>query len=105
MNDKKPIIQVRDLHKAFRRDLHVLKGIDMDVEQGEVVVIIGPSGSGKSTFLRCLNFLEEPTAGTVEIDGVLIPAGSHRPENTRTRSGKSAPKPEWCFSNSTCFPT
>ncbi len=70
-----PIIRVRNMHKVFGQDLHILRGIDMDVPPGEVVVIIGPSGSGKSTFLRCLNFLEEPTAGVVEIDGARIPAG------------------------------
>jgi ABC-type polar amino acid transport system ATPase subunit len=70
-----PIIRVRDVHKVFGESLHVLRGINLEVQAREVVVIIGPSGSGKSTFLRCLNFLEEPTAGTVEIDGVLIPAG------------------------------
>ncbi len=85
-----PIIRVRNIHKVFGQDLHVLRGIDLDVRPGEVVVIIGPSGSGKSTFLRCLNFLEEPTAGTVEIDGVLIPAGEpsreHREHIRRIRA-------------------
>lgn len=71
MND--PIIKVRDLHKYFG-PLHVVRGVDLDVMPGEVVVVIGPSGGGKSTFLRCLNFLEEPSAGTVEIDGVVIDA-------------------------------
>jgi ABC-type polar amino acid transport system ATPase subunit len=66
-----PIIKVRDLHKYFG-PLHVVKGVDLDVMPGEVVVVIGPSGGGKSTFLRCLNFLEDPSAGTVEIDGVEI---------------------------------
>ncbi len=75
METKHPIIRVRNLHKIFGRDLHVLRGIDLDVQPAEVIVIIGPSGSGKSTFLRCLNFLEEPTSGTIEIDGVVIPAG------------------------------
>jgi ABC-type polar amino acid transport system ATPase subunit len=68
-----PIIKVRDLHKYFG-PLHVIKGVDLDVHVGEVVVIIGPSGGGKSTFLRCLNFLEEPSAGTIEVDGVEIRA-------------------------------
>ena len=58
-----------------------MRGIDFEVQHGEVVVIIGPSGSGKSTFLRCLNFLEEPTAGTIEIDGMLISAGEHSREH------------------------
>ncbi|MGQ9599914.1 MAG: amino acid ABC transporter ATP-binding protein [Anaerolineae bacterium] len=66
-----PIIKVRGLHKYFG-PLHVIRGVDLDVMPQEVVVIIGPSGGGKSTFLRCLNFLEEPSAGTVEIDGVEI---------------------------------
>ena len=69
-----PIIKVRNLEKCFG-ELYVLRGLDLNVEVGEVLVVIGRSGSGKSTFLRCLNFLEEPTAGTVEIDGVVIPAG------------------------------
>ena len=67
----KPMIKVRGLHKHFG-PLHVIKGVDLDVMPGEVVVIIGPSGGGKSTFLRCLNFLEEPSDGTIEIDGVEI---------------------------------
>ncbi|HFI0305898.1 TPA: amino acid ABC transporter ATP-binding protein [Streptococcus suis] len=65
------IISIRDLHKYFREN-EVLKGIDLDVEQGEVVVIIGPSGSGKSTFLRTMNLLEVPTKGTVTFEGVDI---------------------------------
>ena len=75
MSAKTPIIRARNVHKVFGQKLHVLRGIDFEVQHGEVVVIIGPSGSGKSTFLRCLNFLEEPTAGTIEIDGMVIPAG------------------------------
>ena len=66
-----PIIKVRDLHKYFGL-LHVIQGVDLDVQPGEVVVIIGPSGAGKSTFLRCLNFLEEPSAGSIEIAGMVI---------------------------------
>ncbi|HFI0056218.1 TPA: amino acid ABC transporter ATP-binding protein [Streptococcus suis] len=65
------IISIRDLHKYFGEN-EVLKGIDLDVEQGEVVVIIGPSGSGKSTFLRTMNLLEVPTKGTVTFEGVDI---------------------------------
>jgi polar amino acid transport system ATP-binding protein len=61
-------IEVQELHKAFG-DLEVLKGIDFHVDAGEVVCVIGPSGSGKSTLLRCINRLEEPTAGRILIEG------------------------------------
>ncbi len=61
-------IEIRDLHKSFG-DLEVLRGLDFDVDHGEVVVVIGPSGSGKSTLLRCVNRLEEPTSGTILIEG------------------------------------
>ncbi len=66
-----PLLEIVDLHKYFG-ELHVLKGIDLCVEKGEVVVIIGPSGSGKSTLLRCVNRLEEPTSGKIILDGVDI---------------------------------
>ncbi|BCP64556.1 TPA: amino acid ABC transporter ATP-binding protein [Streptococcus suis] len=65
------IISIKDLHKYFG-DNEVLKGIDLDIQQGEVVVIIGPSGSGKSTFLRTMNLLEVPTKGNVTFEGVDI---------------------------------
>ena len=64
----KSMLTVRGLHKHFG-ELEVVQGIDLDVAQGEVVVIIGPSGSGKSTFIRCLNSLEEPSAGSVVVAG------------------------------------
>ncbi|MBP3436087.1 MAG: amino acid ABC transporter ATP-binding protein [Clostridia bacterium] len=63
------MIEVCNLHKSFG-DLQVLKGIDLKIEQGEVVVLIGPSGSGKSTLLRCLNCMEDPTSGQVLFHGV-----------------------------------
>jgi ABC-type polar amino acid transport system ATPase subunit len=69
-----PIVRVTGLDKYFGR-LHVLKGIHMDVQPREVVCIIGRSGSGKSTLLRCLNFLEEPSVGTIEVGGLLVKAG------------------------------
>lgn len=62
------MIQVKDLHKSFGK-LEVLKGIDANINEKEVVCVIGPSGSGKSTFLRCLNLLEEVTSGEVLVDG------------------------------------
>ena len=67
----KPIIEVKDLKKSFGT-LQVLKGINTEVQKGEVVVVIGPSGSGKSTFLRCLNLLETTTAGSIYVGGAEI---------------------------------
>src|SRR5512137_280445 len=75
------IIRVENLHKWFGM-LHVLKGVSFSVSPKEALVIIGRSGSGKSTLLRCLNFLEEPTAGAVEIDGFRIDAD---PLHSRSR--------------------
>jgi glutamine transport system ATP-binding protein len=65
------IIKVNNLKKSFGQ-LDVLRGIDLSVDEGEKLVIIGPSGSGKSTLLRCLNFLEEPTSGSIEFAGVML---------------------------------
>ena len=65
------IIEIKNLKKSFG-ELHVLKGIDLSIDEREVVVIIGPSGSGKSTLLRCINFLEEPTGGTITVDGIPL---------------------------------
>ena len=65
------MIKAENIHKSFG-DLEVLKGIDMEVHRGEVVVLIGVSGSGKSTFLRCLNFLELANEGVITIDGKAI---------------------------------
>ncbi len=70
------MIEIRGLNKYFG-DLHVLKDIDLTVKRGEKVVIIGPSGSGKSTLIRCVDFLEEPTTGTVTIDGHLMTKKNH----------------------------
>lgn len=62
------MINIKDLKKSFGKN-EVLKGIDLNVAAGEVVVVIGPSGSGKSTFLRCLNLLEQPNGGVIEFEG------------------------------------
>jgi ABC-type polar amino acid transport system ATPase subunit len=73
------VVKVEGLQKYFGRN-HVLKGVDLEVHKGEVLVLIGPSGSGKSTFLRCLNFLEDPTNGEITVGGVHVTCGSHGAE-------------------------
>ena len=80
------MIQVFDLCKDFG-ELNILNGIDLKIELGEVVVIIGPSGSGKSTFLRCLNFLEEPTAGEVIFEGISIKDSKNDLNRLREKMG------------------
>jgi ABC-type polar amino acid transport system ATPase subunit len=80
------MLQVCDLHKSFSH-LEVLKGINLDVAAQELVFIIGPSGSGKSTFLRCCNRLEEPTQGTIFVDGVDLLARSTDINAMRRRIG------------------
>jgi len=69
------LVKVERLHKAFG-DHQVLKGIDLEVRSGEVVVLLGPSGSGKSTLLRCINFLEEPQKGLIKVGGTEVICGS-----------------------------
>jgi len=68
-----PIVRVSHLDKYFGH-LHVLKDLSFEINSGEVICIIGPSGSGKSTLLRCINFLEKPDHGEIEVDGVLVEA-------------------------------
>lgn len=80
------MIDVKDLHKAYDEN-EVLKGIDLQVAAGEVVVIIGPSGSGKSTFLRCLNLLEQPTSGVIEFEGQNILAKGVQIDQLRQKMG------------------
>ena len=73
---KNDFIKITGLRKCFG-DLEVLKGIDLNVAEQEVVVIIGPSGSGKSTLLRCINYLEEPSGGEVVVDGIPLNGEAH----------------------------
>jgi len=81
-----PIIQARSIHKHFG-PLHVLKGVDLTVAERELVFIIGPSGSGKSTLLRCLNRLEEPSAGSIVVDGIDMLARGTDINRARQRIG------------------
>ncbi|MEE1048303.1 MAG: amino acid ABC transporter ATP-binding protein [Clostridia bacterium] len=80
------MIYVNDLHKSFGK-LEVLKGVNQHIAKGEKVSVIGPSGSGKSTFLRCLNMLEIPTAGTIKIDGQEITASGCDINKMRQKMG------------------
>ncbi len=75
-----PIIKLTNLHKSFNR-LHVLKGINLDVHEREVICVIGRSGSGKSTMLRCINYLEDPSEGQIEIGDLKILAGAKGKEH------------------------
>ena len=70
------MIEIKDLNKYFG-DVHVLKDVNLNVAEGEKVVIIGPSGSGKSTLIRCVDYLEEPTSGTITIDGTELTKKNH----------------------------
>ena len=79
-NDQ-PVVRVEDLHKYFG-PLEVVRGVNLEVHLGEVVVMFGRSGAGKSTVLRCINFLEDPTSGSVEVDGIRL-EGGHRTRSKR----------------------
>jgi polar amino acid transport system ATP-binding protein len=84
--NKETIINLKNIHKYFG-ELHVLKGIDLDVTEGEVVVIIGPSGCGKSTLLRCINLLEKPDEGEVIFEGQNILKKGVNINQIRTKLG------------------
>jgi general L-amino acid transport system ATP-binding protein len=86
MNNTEPIIKCRGVHKWFG-DFHALKGIDMDVYEGEVIVIFGPSGSGKSTFIRTINRLEEHQQGDIMVDGIELSRDVRNIEMIRMETG------------------
>lgn len=85
------MIKISNLQKRFD-DLEVLRDVNIDVAEGEVVCIIGPSGSGKSTLLRCINQLETPTAGEIEYDGKSITGGKMKLRDFREEVGKDLAK-------------
>lgn len=103
MENASPMVKITNVHKVFGKSLHVLRGIDLEVNKGETVVILGASGSGKSTLLRCINFLEEPTAGTIEVNNIVIHAG----ENNKIRDNQILEvrkKTGMCFQSFNLFP-
>jgi polar amino acid transport system ATP-binding protein len=81
-----PMLALEGVHKRFG-DLHVLRGIDMEVGRGQVVCVIGPSGSGKSTLLRCVNLLEPPDEGRIMLEGKAITGGGGDVDFVRRRVG------------------
>jgi ABC-type polar amino acid transport system ATPase subunit len=97
-----PVVRVRGLRKSFG-SLEVLKGIDMEVQKAEVVVIFGRSGSGKSTLLRCINFLEDPTEGSIEVSGIHL-AGGHRSRHKREEIRKLRMRAGMVFQDFQLFP-
>jgi ABC-type polar amino acid transport system ATPase subunit len=98
-----PILRVEGLRKSFGAH-EVLKSVDIDLELGEVVVIFGRSGSGKSTLLRCINFLEEPTAGTIELDGIRLEGGGHRTKRKREQIRQLRVRTGMVFQDFNLFP-
>lgn len=85
MSEKEILIELKDLHKKFG-DLEVIKGVDLEIDKGDILVIIGPSGSGKSTILRCMNLLEVPTKGDIIFEGNSI-MNSKTIDKTREKIG------------------
>lgn len=83
------MIDIKQVYKAFGKN-QILKGIDLTVEKGEVVVILGPSGSGKSTFLRCLNFLERADQGEISIDHTTVTFNQAKPKDILALRRKTA---------------
>lgn len=83
------MIKIKGLKKSFS-DLEVLKGVDLEVKQGEVIAIIGPSGTGKSTLLRCVNYLEVPDEGTISVGGIELDAKKHNKKDVYDLRKQSA---------------
>lgn len=101
-----PIVSVANLEKYYHRN-HVLRGCSLDVFPRETICLIGRSGSGKSTLLRCINFLEEPTAGTIEVDGVKVaadPLRAKRDRADRERIRKIRTSAQMVFQEFNLFP-
>lgn len=76
-SEQQPVVRVRGLHQYYGAT-HIIRGVDLDLYRGQVIVIMGPSGGGKTTFLRCLNFLEPSAAGSIEVAGIRVEAAASR---------------------------
>ena len=103
------MVRVDGLRKSYGT-VEAVRGVSLDVHRGQVVVLIGPSGCGKSTFLRCLNLLETPSAGTLQVGDRTIDFGALCEEGpfdaARPRRWRAfAPASAWCSSSSTCSRT
>jgi len=83
------MLQIKNLHKSYG-NLDIIKGLDLEIADGQVVAVIGPSGSGKSTLLRCINYLELPQQGIIELDGATVDAANHSRADVRTLRGKTS---------------
>ena len=97
-----PILSIRELHKSYG-EIDVLKGINLDVQQGEVIAIIGPSGSGKSSFIRCLNMLEIPTSGAFLFRGNHV-SSDFKDKPGELGAGTLRRKVGMCFQHFNLFP-
>ena len=86
MSNKDVLLELKDVHYSFG-NLEVIKGIDLEIDKGDILVIIGPSGSGKSTVLRCMNLLEEPTSGQIIFEGKDILKNLRTIDKTREKIG------------------
>ena len=98
-----PDVLIEGLRKSFHGH-EVLKGVDLEVDPGEVVVLFGRAGSGKSTLLRCVNVLEEPTAGTIEVAGIRVEGGGHRTRAKRERIRQLRIRTGMVFQDFNLFP-
>jgi ABC-type polar amino acid transport system ATPase subunit len=103
VSDSTSAVRVSGLRKSFGAH-EVLKGIDLEIDPGEVVVVFGRSGSGKSTLLRCINFLEEPSEGTIEVAGIRIQGGGHRTHAKRERIRQLRIRTGMVFQDFNLFP-
>ena len=94
------MVELKNIRKKLG-GVDILNGVDLSVEEGEVVVILGPSGSGKTTLLRTINFLGPADAGTITVDGLTVDSQKHHHKETLRFAGR----PEWCFRTTTCSAT